>query len=221
MLLLSLLSFLFMLFVLSVCAILLYTTFGSRDDCTVIRTWNTENGTIEIVDDMCQEGLPHTTNPNTIRMTESVYNSDSRDEILSHERVHLDQKQNPRRWEEFYKRWDYELFSTPPSGIPSDLRSMLRPNPDTSSKPWAVWRGRYVFFPITESGSLRNATVVVWDTHTNQRVNRPSEWQSQFCHTECPHQYEHPHEIAAEFLAKGHSSPAATKLFQWIQHRNE
>jgi hypothetical protein len=188
------------------------------DGCTVIRTVNTENGRIEIVDSACKEGLPHTTDANTIRMTESVYADKRRKTTLIHERIHLDQKRNPILWSEFYRRhWEYELKSTPPKGIPEKYIQQLRPNPDTESNPWAVWRNRWVFFPVYgPDRSLRKATVIVWDTETERIVSPPPEWRAIFCDSNnCPRQFEHPHELAAEYSAEGSTSPASLKLFDW------
>jgi len=188
-----------------------------RDECRILRTIPTDNGTIEIVNEECQEALPHTTTRNIIRMTESVWNSGRYDEILKHERVHLDQKRKPREWEEFYRTaWNYELLSAPP---PELSITDIRPNPDTKGKPWALWRGQYIFFPTYgPERTLRGAEVRVWDVATQQFVGIPPEWRAEFCsNAGCPSQYEHPHEIAAEYVTKGHTSPSALKLFQWLK----
>lgn len=195
--------------------VLIFSRF--EDPCFVKRRIPTHKGVIEIVGDLCQDGLPHTTGPQTIRMTQSVYDSARRDEILKHERVHLEQKLNPRKWEEFYRNWKYTLFSHPPPDLPHELRSNVRPNPDTSVQPWAVWNDRYLFFPVYTSSSLRNAKVIVWDLQEKRVVALPGAWRTMFC-TEgtCPNQFEHPHEIAAEYITLGSSSIAAEKLFQWL-----
>jgi hypothetical protein len=187
------------------------------DNCTVLRRIVTQNGTIEIVDEDCQEALPHTTTSNIIRMTENVWNSERYEETLKHERVHLDQKRRPREWEEFYRTvWNYELLASPPP----DLRAAdLRPNPDTAQKPWAVWRNRYVFYPsYGAERTLRDAKVRVWDLQTKQHVPLPPEWRTEFCSSNrCPIQYEHPHEMAAEYVTHGANCPSAVKLFQWFK----
>jgi len=179
--------------------------------CAVLRTIPTEDGTIEIVPPTCMEGLPHTTTSNIIRMTEETYANigKEKDNVLTHERVHLSQKRHPAQWEAFYRdAWEYELLANPPPDLPAHHRENLRPNPDTAGKPWALWRGRYLFFPeYTESRTLRGAVVRVWDTQTHQLVPVPSEWKAAFCGEEkesggCPHQYEHPHEMAAEYVAR-------------------
>ena len=186
-----------------------------EDDCVVLRRITTENGVVEIVDDKCQEGLPHTTDSETIRMTEAIWNSPRKDEILVHERVHLDQKRRPDAWEDFYHSvWNYEITSKPPPDIPIKACSMLRPNPDTTSRPWATWRRRFTFFPIYgEDHTLKSAPVKIWDSLLKSFVDLPAEWKAEFCDDSgCPHQYEHPHELAAELLTLSSKSIAATKL---------
>lgn len=192
----------------------------NSDDCIVIRRIQTTDGVIEIVNDMCKEGLPHTTGPNTIRMTERAYATEAKHNTLTHERIHLDQKRRPEAWSEFYKRhWNYRLHLTPPATIPAELVARRRPNPDTDAAPWAVWRDRYVFFPVYAdmcTPSLKQAEVIVWDTKLRRRVAIPSEWRDEFCISNtCPNQYEHPHELAAEYIALKSDTPAAHKLFTW------
>ena len=182
-----------------------------NDDCAILRRIPTENGTVEIIDETCQEGLSHTTDSETIRMTEASWNSARRDEILVHERVHLDQKRYPDAWKDFYHSvWNYEISNIPPP----ELSQELRPNPDTSKEPWAIWRQRFVFFPVYDEGrTLRHAPVKIWDMFTKSYVDIPAEWKAEFCdEAGCPHQYEHPHELAAELLTNSSQSKAASAL---------
>lgn len=200
------------------------------DVCEVLETVNLHAGRrVQIVDDACQEGLPHTTDARTIRMTRGVWTSARRDEILDHEHVHCDQKSALADWYRFYATaWDYELRTTPPDDtIPVNLREKLRPNPDTADAPWAIWRNRWVFFPIAIGVGgdgmlrLRDARVAVWDLKSATLLpGPPPEWRTEFCEgpdgAVCPAQYEHPHELAAEFLTLRSSvAPAAQKLFAW------
>jgi hypothetical protein len=199
------------------------------DECVVLERIKQVDGDgnralLEIVDPRCKEGLPHTTNASTIRMTRAVYESPRRNEILRHEQVHLAQKRNLATWRTFYKtQWDYECLGVPPgsANISPALQAALRPNPDTADAPYALWRGRWLFFPISlHAGALRNSRVVVWDVEMQKEVEIPEAWKSNFCEaaTGCPHQYEHPHEIAAEIWTTMKSkSPAAVKLFKFHQ----
>lgn len=193
------------------------------DDCTVLQTIDLSDAVVEIVNDGCKEGLPHTTGPHTIRMTRSVWEGPRRYEILAHERVHLAQKsRSAAEWRQFYTdAWGYTCLGNPPTEVPAELVARLRPNPDTADSPWAIWRGRWLFFPaFRDDGTLRGAEVIVWDLENHRQIGGPPEsWQAAFCGSgRCPHQYEHPHEISAEWLAGGRASttaPAAAKLFAW------
>jgi hypothetical protein len=196
--------------------------------CNVLETIVGPNNTytIELMNDECQEGLSHTTDARTVRMTNATYNSHRKEEILRHERVHLAQKRNYKPWYEFYEReWMYECLDTPPPSIPQHLINRLRPNPDTYDTPWTVWKKRWVFFPVFESSrTLKNATVAVWDLKNHTLLNEPpDEWKSMFCGSHCPTQYEHPHEISAEWFTniKDIDAPAAQKLKFVNFYRNE
>lgn len=178
---------------------------------------------IEIVDDTCEDGLPHTSNENTIRMTESVWKSPGKDSTLTHERVHIQQKRNPDKWTSFYKKyWNYILPTSPPSSAPTYLIARMRGNPDTADTPWVCWNQRYWFFPLytsLENPTIRDTEIHVWDSRTG-RVSKepPVEWKSQFCTPsgECPVQWEHPHELAAEYITHNLSSPAAFTLQKYM-----
>jgi hypothetical protein len=199
----------------------LYLIQGARsDDCTVLRKIQTDNGLVEIVNATCKEGLPHTTGPQTMRFTEAAWNDARREETLVHERVHLAQKRAPTDWAEFYRRvWDYEMFTRPPVTLPDDSVMKLRKNPDTEDAPWAVWRHRYVFYPYSADGKLKSATVRIWDLELKTHIESPPDaWRAFFCDGDaCPHQYEHPHELAAEYIAKKSNSQAAANLFAWYK----
>jgi len=190
------------------------------DECTIEERIVTHDGVIEIVNAQCKEGMPHTTDADTIRMTREAYTSEQKDSTLVHERVHLSQKRNPEAWKSFYKQyWKYDLSLTPPLEMPEIYARMLRPNPDTSDSPWVTWENRYVFFPNSFNGTLKHAKVVVWDSIVNKEVPIPAKWKEFFCSSEgrCPSQYEHPHELSAEFLTHKQQSTASSYLFSWIK----
>jgi hypothetical protein len=193
----------------------------SVDNCVVLERHILPGGDIlELVSDDCQEGLPHTTGPNTIRMTRSIYESDRRVSILTHERIHLDQKRRPDAWAQFTNSaWSYELTTVRPSGLPATYE--LRPNPDTSANPYAVWRGRYVFFSAYDATHrLSSAPVIIYDLKEGRALPAPPpEWKAHFCTTtgRCPHQYEHPYEIAAEYATHKMETPAAAQLMAWMK----
>jgi hypothetical protein len=196
-----------------------FTSGGKAAACKVVGHELTEDGQVELVNLSCKEGLPHTTDSNTIRMPVALWTGPTRDDIMVHERVHLSQKREPAEWAEFYRRyWDYDMLSTPPAGLPADYVAALRPNPDTDAAPWALWRKRYLFFPTYASSdrTLRNPKIVVWDVQQKRRVEAPPEWTAFFCvDGACPQQFEHPHELSAEMLTKGYKSPASEQLRGW------
>lgn len=196
------------------------------------------NARIQIVSDTCEGGLPHTMDPNTVRMTEDVWNSGNRDNILRHERVHLLQKRNPVVWENFYRlEWEYRIYSTPPAEI-AEQEALLRGNPDTAEKPWACWRNRYWFAPFyhdEQRPTLLGAPVRIWDSGArigtgvkgHSPAGRwisepPAEWRTFFCADgKCPYQYEHPHEIAAElWTRKEFQTPAGAALLAFLTGKN-
>lgn len=205
--------------VLSIISLYTIIRWFDSDDCQVLRTIETKDGIIEVVNQTCQEGLPHTTGPNTIRMTETALHDPRAASTLVHERVHLDQKRNRSSWYEFYKTaWEYTISALPPPGLPYKYQYDLRPNPDTSDAPWAIWRNRYLFFPnYGPQRTLKEAIVQVFDLQERKLIEAPSEWRAAFCSgNTCPHQFEHPHEIAAEYVALKMKTPASAKLFAWI-----
>ena len=191
------------------------------DNCVVLERQVLTGGDIlELVSDDCQEGLPHTTGPNTIRMTRAIAESDRRDSILTHERIHLDQKRRPDAWTHFTNSaWSYELTAVRPTGLPATYA--LRPNPDTSANPYAVWRGRYVFFSAYDSTRrLSSAPVIIYDLQEGRELSGPPpEWKAHFCTAtgRCPHQYEHPYEIAAEYVTHDMETPAEAQLTAWMK----
>ncbi len=198
----------------------------SNQKCTVKRRESDimKDVHIEIVDDSCEDGLPHTSNGNTIRMTESVWKNPGKDSTLVHERIHISQRRNPEKWTSFYKKyWNYDLPTSPPTSTPAYLIARQRGNPDTADTPWVCWNKRYWFFPLytsLENPSIRNTETYVWDSFTGQVSEEPpKEWKSQFCTSsgECPVQWEHPHELSAEYITHSLASPAAFTLQKYIE----
>lgn len=193
-------------------------------DTEIPNTW------IEIVEDTCEDGMPHTSDGYTIRIPAPVWNmsQERRDSVLRHERVHILQRRNPDQWRAFYKRhWGYTLHQEPPvaARIPEDVRAKVRGNPDTWPTPWACWEGRYWFLPMytdTQKPRLRNSEVRVWDAERGDWCSPPVGWTAKFCRSGgvCPHQWEHPHEIAAELwtdMSDWSGAPAAALLKEFMQ----
>ena len=185
--------------------------------CTVLRSMeDTEANAeglsgvrIEIVAPTCEAGLPHTSDANTIRLTEESWSRRSAAEraaTLRHERAHIRQRRDPEAWRTFYaKAWSYTLSETPPPHLPAEILEGVRGNPDTahSQTPWACWQGRYWFVPLyadPHQPRLPDARTPVWDARDQILLDEPPEaWRAFFCGGgTCPYQREHPHEIAAE-----------------------
>ena len=201
---------------LFICTIMLFIVyyFSLPTPCTVLERIPYKDGTtIHIVNDTCSEGLPHTSNTNTIIMPLSSWNHERREDTLRHELVHIRQRRDSELWYEFYRtHWDYV-----PTSLPPELSSgLIRPNPDTEDKPFMLWRGQWIFIPIySQDRSLRKATVRVYDIQTKSFTSIPPEWTAFF--STGLHQYEHPNEISAEFLTTRRECTASLKLYEFFK----
>ncbi len=199
-----------------------------QNSCQVLRTledMELDDCQIEIVDLTCESGLPHTSDANTIRMTEDVWNSPTRDSTLKHERIHILQRRYPDQWRRFYQEhWGYTLHAEPPTSLPSSDALRFRANPDTATEPWVSWMNRYWFAPLysdTVNPRLSDVSIQLWDSETSTWLSEPpEEWRRQFCGDgKCPHQWEHPHEIAAElWTADAFDTPAGYSLKNFMHH---
>lgn len=201
-------------FILCVLSIVAFLYFRRSTPCTVLEKQSWNGVTIEIVGNACSEGLPHTRDVSTIIMPLDTWNSTHRDETLRHELVHIRQRQNPEAWYEFYeKAWNYRRSHLPPELDPRTIR----PNPDTADSPYMLWADRYMFLPIYGTDkTLRNAIVKVYDIQLRTFVPVPPEWTAFF--SDSVRQYEHPHEISAEYLTLQKDTPAAKKLIQFYEN---
>jgi hypothetical protein len=198
------------------------------NQCTVaetIKDTELEGAVIELVDESCEDGLPHTVDADRIRMTKTVWNGDRREDILRHERIHLLQRRDPLTWGQFYKeKWGYTDFTkVAPAGVPDD--AVVRSNPDTADSPWVCWGNRYWFVPVyrdTKNPKIRDTETRVWDARLSTWSDPPREWISLFCEEgRCPYQLEHPHEISAEILSdikEPWKTPAALLLREFQQN---
>jgi len=176
-------------------------------DCKPLSTIHKKIGGLSawiwIVPDSCEQGLPHTRAVDVIAIPKS-YPHYRLASTLDHEVVHLYQRLMPDSWAKFYKlKWNYEIYSEPPVGLPRELLNMKRANPDTAIAPWCCWVNRYWPVPVykdVDDLSLSGAPVKWWDQNTNiVSTTAPDSWDNFFGLG--VHQVEHPHEISAEFLA--------------------
>lgn len=176
-------------------------------NCKPISTIHRKMGAISpwiwVVPDSCEQGLPHTRSIDVIAIPKS-YPKERLESTLEHEKIHLYQRAMPESWAKFYRiKWRYDIYTKPPAGIPNELVSMRRANPDTADAPWCCWMGKYWSVPVYENTynlSLSKAHIKWWDQVTNIITrNPPDEWVTFFGPD--VHQSEHPHEISAEFLS--------------------
>jgi hypothetical protein len=154
------------------------------------------------VSSSCEQGLPHTRAVDVIAIPENIINRNL-SSVMDHEKVHLLQRLMPWQWARFYRiAWNYEIYSAPPIGMPDNLISMRRSNPDTALEPYACWNHRWwsvAVYNSTNDLSLKNASVKWWDQTTNKVYTKPPDnWKKFFG---AVHQSEHPHEISAEYIA--------------------
>jgi len=175
-------------------------------DCKPLVVINRKMGKVSpfvwIVPDSCEQGLPHTRAVDIIAIPKSLPKQRLA-HTLEHEKIHLFQRANPSGWAKFYRiKWRYELYTKPPVGMPSELITMRRSNPDTADSPWCCWMNLYWPVPVYQSPhklSLSNAIVKWWNQNDGSVTSTPEEWLN-FFGTDI-HQIEHPHEISAEWLA--------------------
>jgi len=158
---------------------------------------------IWIVPDSCEQGLPHTRSADVIAIPKS-FPKERLQFTLEHEKIHLFQRMMPDSWRKFYRlKWNYEIYSEPPVGMPVELIKRRRANPDTADAPWACWRNRHWPVPVYKdqySLSLSKATIKWYDASSSSiKDTPPDEWT--FFFGPDVFQMEHPHEISAEFLA--------------------
>jgi hypothetical protein len=157
---------------------------------------------IQFVDSSCEDGLPHTSDVNTIRIPIS-HPKALLPTTIRHEKIHLLQRRYPELWEEWYKHlWSYSLFDKPPTGFPEELFNRRRHNPDIEEKPFACWKNRWwsiACFTSNTPHKLTDARTMWWDSQTETILRDVPEGWSDFFGK--PAQDEHPHEIAAQMIA--------------------
>jgi hypothetical protein len=176
-------------------------------DCNPVYRIQRKMGTIStwiwIMPKSCEQGLPHTRSIDVIAMPENLPESKIA-EILDHEKIHLLQRRMPESWARFYRiKWDYDLYNEPPIGMPDNLKTMIRANPDTAASPWCCWRKRWWPVPVYKLGaklSLGNSQVKWWDQQKGTVTSNPPDAWTEFFGVHI-HQAEHPHEITAEYLS--------------------
>lgn len=151
----------------------------------------------------CEEGLPHTRGIDVIALPVDLPKARVAP-IIAHEKIHLLQRIYGDSWRRFYRqKWNYEIYSEPPVGMPAELIERRRANPDTADAPWCCWKGEWwpvAVYTDTVRPTLKRSTIRWWNANTRSVVDRaPEDWTAFF--GDDVHQNEHPHEITAEFLS--------------------
>ena len=155
------------------------------------------------VPNSCEQGLPHTRSVDVIALPKNLPR-ERISSVMDHEIIHILQRLMPDSWANFYRRkWHYEIYSEPPFGMPEELITNIRANPDTANHPWCRWQSRWWPVPVyksTENPRLNGTDIRWWDQeHSTISDDPPDDWVKFF--GESLHKNEHPHEISAEFLA--------------------
>ena len=90
-------------------------------------------------------GMPHTRPPATICLPANLPQSRLQ-EVMRHERVHLDQRKNMYTWSSRLEKDGWTPVEE--EKIPAEYRSRCRINPDTCWSPYWSWQKRYVPLPF-------------------------------------------------------------------------
>ena len=112
-------------------------------------------------------GMPHTRPPSTICLP-AYFPEQKVEDVLRHERIHLDQRKNQYAWS---VRLENDGW-TPVEGekIPEEYRRRCRINPDTCWSPFWAWEKRYVplpFFVREDKPDLADISVRWYDLQEN------------------------------------------------------
>ena len=185
----------------------------SKEEKAVLETLTTEIDTIPTanlkkipwkfakVSQHIENGYPHT-RANDIICIPSNMRFPSLEETLSHEVVHIHQRNNPAIWERFLNREKWFLES--PETIPSRWREKCRINPDTFQKQFWSFKKRFIPLPLfIKDSNVRfdEIKVMYYDLQTGVlEHNTPKEIIDAYG-KDIP-QPEHPYEIYAVILGK-------------------
>ena len=145
-------------------------------------------------------GFPHTRG-NDIICLPAYYPSDRLASVLVHERVHLHQKQNRKKYIEFYKsKWGFEEYK---DEIPDSIAKRIRINPDTLGWPIFIWKDKWIplcLFEREDKPNLRECTYCWYNPKGGVLLkSMPPAWREFFGNVG---QSEHPNELAACYVAE-------------------
>jgi hypothetical protein len=173
-------------------------------------------GNTEIVtmNPTAEAGMPHTRPPNIICMPQ-WFPETKKAETLAHEYVHIHQRQNVDRWNQYFQKEGWSRMD--PYELPERFVSRCRMNPDTIDQPFWSWKQRYVPLPLFEREDrpqLRDVVVQWYDTETGVRQPQaPRLFLEKYGSAPQP---EHPRELAAVEIARIFKSPA--DVDEYLRH---
>lgn len=142
-------------------------------------------------------GMPHTRPPSTICLP-AYFPEHRLEEILRHERIHLDQRKNAYAWS---IRLEADGW-TPVEGkeIPEEYRRRCRINPDTCWSPFWAWQKRYVplpFFVREDKPDLADISVRWYDLQEEMLTSVIAATLTAKYGPLSPSEAEHPFELMA------------------------
>lgn len=152
-----------------------------------------------------EHGLPHTRPPNTIWFPESALSEATANfnNTFLHECIHLHQREHEAEWNAFYEAsWGFKPYS---GTLPPKVEARRRINPDTMRMPLYIWRDEFIpvaVYSKPEDADLRQVGLIFVKKDGSSSSVLPLGW-SEFFGSRNPSICEHPHEMAAYFLADG------------------
>ncbi len=161
---------------------------------------------IQIVDDSCFEGLPHTLDVTTIVIPSSLYEKGGIElnDVLKHEQVHLMQRNDIMSWKQFYDRFKWKIYNKLWFEIPKDLFERIRFNPDTSNERYGIWNQRYLFLSCYKDSTypqIKESELIIYDLE-DKRVLERGTFPPDYYDWMKINQADHPHEIFAELMSE-------------------
>ncbi len=157
-----------------------------------------------------EHGLPHTRPPNTIWFPESALNEVTTSEATAkfnntflHECIHLHQREHEAEWNKFYEAsWGFKPYKV---ALPPKVEARRRINPDTMRAPLYIWRDEFIpvaVYSKPDDADLRQVGLIFVRKDGSSSSVLPLGW-AEFFGSRDPSVCEHPHEMAAYYLADG------------------
>lgn len=156
-------------------------------------------GTVKV--GFIENGLPHTRPPATIWFPQYMIRDKSFTGTFLHECIHLHQRSNKKKWNDFYRNsWSFEPWT---GQMPKEIEERRRINPDTMRQPFYIWRGKWIPVLVFERPGAADllACKLLWVEPSGAWSQvAPPGWE-EFFGTVSGSICEHPHEMAAYFLS--------------------